>query len=196
MTTSAKWSLVGVVVVLAVLIALIPQLLSGPGGGDGNLADEAGNGVGEASTSSVVAERPDCPADNAAGIVLPCLGGEAGEGNELATIVNVWAWWCEPCRTELPVFDQFAAAHPELNVVGVHADSNASNGADMLNDLGIELPSYQDDANLFAGTLGLPSVVPITVVINPAGELVGTFPRTFDNVADLEAAVGGVGDLL
>lgn len=187
MTTSAKWSLVGMVVILAVLVAVVPRLLSGP-------AEETStaDGVGEASTSMAVAARPDCPADGAAGITLPCLGAETGPANDLATIVNVWAWWCEPCRTELPVFDQFAASHPELNVVGVHADTNAANGAAMLNDLGIELPSYQDESNLFAGTLGLPAVVPITVVIDPAGELVGTFPRTFDSVAELETAVGGV----
>ena len=187
MTTSAKWSLAGIVVILAVLVAVIPRLLSGPAENADNAA-----GVGEEQTGTVVAQRPDCPADGAAGIALPCLGGETGAGNELASVVNVWAWWCEPCRTELPVFDEFAAAHPELNVVGVHADQNGSNGAAMLNDLGIELASYQDEDNLFAGTLGLPAVVPITVVIDPDGELIGTFPRTFDSVAELETAVGEV----
>ncbi len=189
MTTSAKWSLVGVVVILAVLVALVPQLLSSPGD-LGDPAGEAGDGVGEASISSVVADRPDCQADGAAGVALPCLGAETGTGNDLPTVVNVWAWWCEPCRTELPVFDQFAAAHPELNVVAVHADGNASNGAAMLNDLGIELPSYQDDSNRFAGTLGLPAVVPITVVVDSGGIPIATFPRTFDSVQDLETAVG------
>src|SRR5699024_2420757 len=187
MTTSAKWSLVGVVVILAVLVALIPQLLSGSGTGDGDATGAAGDGVGEASTSTV-ADRPDCQDDGAAGVQLPCLGGEQGQGNGLPTVVNVWAWWCEPCRDELPVFDEFAASHPELNVVGVHADTNAANGAAMLGDLGVELPSYQDESNLFAGTLGLPAVVPITVVVDPAGELVGTFPRTFVRVQALELA--------
>lgn len=190
MTTSAKWSLAGMVVILAVLVAVIPRLLSAPG--EGEPSDMAGDVSGETSTGAVVAQRPDCQAEGAAGIELPCLGGETGQGNDLATVVNVWAWWCEPCRTELPVFDEFAAAHPELNVVGVHADQNGSNGAAMLDDLGIELASYQDEGNLFAGTLGLPAVVPITVVIDPDGELIGTFPRTFDSVEDLETAVGEV----
>ena len=92
MTTSAKWSLVGVVVILVVLVALIPQLLSGSGTGDGDATGAAGDGVGEASTSTV-ADRPDCQDDGAAGVQLPCLGGEQGQGNDLPTVVNVWAWW-------------------------------------------------------------------------------------------------------
>lgn len=189
MTSSAKWSLTGMILVLAVLVALVPRLLGSPGSPDSaEPADGSADGSAEASTS-VVAQRPDCVDTGAAGVPLPCLGGGNGAGNEQATVVNLWAWWCGPCRTELPVFDEFAAAHPELNVVGVHADANAANGAAMLDELGIGMSSYQDDANLFAGTLGLPSVVPITIVVDPAGEVVGTYPRTFDSVADLEDAV-------
>ncbi|BAU94683.1 thioredoxin-related protein [Corynebacterium suranareeae] len=182
MTSSAKWSIVGVVIILAVLVVLIPQLVGG------NNAEED---RGEASISNI-AKRPDCVASGAAGVELPCLGGENGAGNELPTVVNLWAWWCEPCRAELPIFDEFEQAHPELNVVGVHADQNAANGAALLNDLGVNLSSYQDDSNLFAGTLGLPGVVPITIVVSPEGEVVGTFPQPFESIEDLENAVAGV----
>ncbi|WP_080793108.1 TlpA family protein disulfide reductase [Corynebacterium pacaense] len=189
MTASAKWYLATVVVVLAVIVAVIPRLLSS----GGEPADGGGQVVGEASTSSVVAPRPDCPAAGVAGVELPCLGGaENPAGASKPTLVNLWAWWCGPCRTELPIIDQFAAAHPEYEVVGVHADANAGNGAMMLNDLGISLPSYQDDSNLFAGRLGLPSVVPITMLVSAQGEVLATFPRTFDSLGDLESAVGEV----
>ncbi|MDO5372045.1 MAG: TlpA disulfide reductase family protein [Corynebacterium glutamicum] len=182
MTSSAKWSIVGVVAILAVIVALIPQLVGGES------AEEA---QGETSTSKITT-RPDCVASGAAGVDLPCLGGANGVGNELATVVNLWAWWCEPCRAELPIFDEFATTHPELNVIGVHADQNAANGAALLEDLGVSLSSYQDDSNLFAGTLGLPGVVPITIVVSPEGEVVGTFPQPFESINDLEAAVAGV----
>lgn len=186
MTSSAKWSIVGVVIILAVLVAVIPRLLGG------TPADNEAEEVQEETSTSVVAQRPDCFGSTVAGVELPCLGGAEGAANEQASVVNLWAWWCEPCRAELPIFEQFAQSHPELNVVGVHADRNAVNGAALLEDLDVALPSYQDDANLFAGTLGLPGVVPITLVVNPAGEVVGTFPTPFESIDDLEKAVAGV----
>ncbi|ALC04780.1 thiol-disulfide isomerase [Corynebacterium deserti GIMN1.010] len=188
MTSSAKWSIVGVVVILAVLVAIVPQMLAGQGQSESQGVED---GFGEASTS-IIAQRPDCVAQGAAGVELPCMGGANGSGNDQATVVNLWAWWCEPCRAELPVFDQFAQAHPELNVIGVHADQNEANGAALLDDLGVNLASYQDDSNLFAGTLGLPSVVPITVIVNPQGAVVGTYPTPFESVEQLEQAVSEV----
>lgn len=137
-------------------------------------------------------DRPDCPAVNLAGVELDCLGGEIQPAQQQVTVVNLWAWWCEPCRTELPLFDQLAAAQPEYNVVGVHADKASSNGAKLLDDLQVTLPSYQDDSNAFAGTLGLPGVVPITVVLSSEGEMLGFVPQAFEDYHELEQAVAGV----
>ena len=131
-----------------------------------------------------VAQRPDCPA----GLDLPCLGGEvAGEAKEI-TVVNVWAWWCEPCRAELPYLQKVAETHPEWQVVGVHADKNAGNGAAFLNDVGVDLPSFQDADNKFAGQLSLPGVVPVTVVLKD-GEVRKQFAQPFSSAAEIERAV-------
>lgn len=141
-----------------------------------------------ASQSDVV-DRPDCPSTGAGGVALDCLGGENSETPaEGITVVNVWAWWCGPCRDELPYFDEFAATHPEYTVVGVHADANPGNGAAMLEELGIGLASYQDLDNTFAGTLGLPGVIPITVVFDGT-EQVAMFPKTFESSRELADAV-------
>lgn len=139
--------------------------------------------------------RPQCSAQGAAGVELPCLGAENGntsadgqsEDTE-ASVINVWAWWCEPCRDELPIFDEFAEAHPEYDVVGVHADAYPANGAGMLDSLGVDLPSYQDSDNTFAGTLGLPGVIPITILAVD-GEQVAVFAQTFQSLEELEQKV-------
>ncbi|MDN5729214.1 TlpA family protein disulfide reductase [Corynebacterium casei] len=152
--------------------------------------------VGEETRSSNSApdnmpQRPDCPAELVAGVELPCLGGDMGDAkatDEGISIVNIWAWWCEPCREELPYLEQVAESHPEWNVVGVHADRNAGNGAAFLNDLGVDLPSYQDDSNLFAGTLALPGVIPITLLVVD-GEVQERFIRPFTSAEEIETSV-------
>lgn len=138
-------------------------------------------------------ERPACPspAIPGVGLELPCLserepataagvgksaeqdGAEQNSANQeradvvhddAVTIVNLWAWWCQPCREEIPYFEQVQKQHPEWQIVGVHADQNAKNGAGMLDEMSVDFVSYQDSHNKFATELGLPGVIPITIV--------------------------------
>lgn len=183
-------SVIGTVVATVLVVAGAAAMLRG-----GAVSEAPSEPARPAEQS--VPQRPDCPAGGVGGVDLPCLGGaDAGErpaGDVVGAVrvVNVWAWWCEPCRRELPALDAFASAHPEYEVVGVHADPDAARGAALLNELGVAFASYQDDAGRFAGELGLPGVVPITLVF-VGDEQVGMFPRTFDSADELAAAVAGV----
>lgn len=190
-----------VAVVLTVgVVAAAFVMLDGNSAGNSAGTDTQATGAPTAGTeaptenaagSSVEEERPNCAATGVGGIELPCLGGEngtAGADEGEVVVANVWAWWCGPCRDELPYLEEYAETHPEVEVVGVHADQNASNGAAFLNDLGVDLPSYQDADNTFAGTLGLPGVVPITVLF-VGGEQAAVFPKTFDSAEEIAADV-------
>ena len=173
-------------VIAAILIAVIAVVgvsqLRGGGGSEEASPSEA--------SQQEVPQRPDCPAGTVAGVRLECLGGAAAgkPADEGVSVVNVWAWWCEPCRAELPFFEDLARAHPTWNVVGVHADANAANGAALLSDLQVDIPSYQDDDGAFAGELGLPGVIPITLVVRD-GTVEEKFVKPFDSAEDLEEAV-------
>ncbi|WP_367881621.1 TlpA family protein disulfide reductase [Corynebacterium sp. P3-F1] len=176
------WASVAVLVAVTVVVVAAAVWMLRSGESTQSEPEQSVNNTGDSAdfeqTEAAVQRRPDCPGQTVGGVELPCLGGgDSGAQNNGAdhkgadrvgadriTVANVWAWWCEPCRAELPALDEFAREHPEYTVVGVHADTNAANGAALLNDLGMELPSYQDSSNAFAGTLGLPGVVPVTVV--------------------------------
>lgn len=131
-------------------------------------------------------------------VFLPCLtdGGQESQ-TSLAqqwagkpTVVNVWAWWCGPCRAELPVLQQLAENNPQWNVVGVHLDAKAQAGVDFLRELGVtNFASYQDSNHTFDAATGIPKVVPVTIVYNPDGTRAELFVRTFDNAQEMQQLV-------
>lgn len=46
-----------------------------------------------------------------------------------ATLVNVWATWCGPCREEFPTLVQTIARHPDVRFVLVSTDFDAQRDA-------------------------------------------------------------------
>lgn len=137
------------------------------------------------------------PESELAGIELPCLTSGKNETADLGaalagkpTIINVWAWWCEPCRRELPHFDKLAKEHPEWNVAGIHLDKKSQAGADFLDELDVTtMPVYADRRHRFDTATSLPKVVPITVVYRADGTRAQMYPQVFRDYEELEAAV-------
>lgn len=72
-------------------------------------------------------DRTAAPAAAAADTVLvPVTSAElralAARPGARATLLNVWATWCGPCREEFPALLAAARRHPELRLVLVSAD--------------------------------------------------------------------------
>lgn len=194
MSASLRWSLVALVVLIGVVVALLSTL----GGPDdevgGTAASPTAPAVGAPPADephTIVDEEtrstgafPGCrdsavPATTegpASGLMVRCMDdgstttlGKIQAGKPM--VVNMWAYWCEPCRRELPAIrDAQATLGDDVRVVLSHTDPSETKGFDTLAALGIEdLISVSDHEEELPALLGAPPVLPLTLFVNADG---------------------------
>ncbi|HEX6150976.1 TlpA disulfide reductase family protein [Nocardioides sp.] len=116
----------------------------------------------------------DCPevepqpvADGLPDVTLPCLGGGSDvpiSGLRGPLVVNLWASWCGPCRTEMPVLQKFHERYADqVGIVGVdYEDPQVAGAFDLVRASGVTYPLLADPqaslqgADPFPGRMGLP----------------------------------------
>jgi len=57
-----------------------------------------------------------------------------------AVIVNFWASWCGPCRTEIPDISAFAEANPDVTIVGVAVQDAEQTAREFAAEIGASYP--------------------------------------------------------
>ncbi|MGW0051025.1 TlpA family protein disulfide reductase [Nocardia cyriacigeorgica] len=142
-----------------------------------------------------------------AGLSLTCLAD--GAPVDLTTalagkpvVLNLWAYWCEPCRTELPILQEYAnRAGPAVTVLTVHSDPAENKALAMLAALNDEqraagkapltMPGVQDPDAAVRAAAGAPTALPITVLIRPDGSIAEYVARPFHDVDDIADTVAG-----
>jgi thiol-disulfide isomerase/thioredoxin len=82
-------------------------------------------------------------------------------------VLNFWATWCGPCRLESPFFASFAAANPDIVVLGLAEDDDPALVQRTMASLGIRYPVALASDQLLA-TYQV-NTFPTTVVINEDG---------------------------
>ncbi len=127
---------------------------------------------------------------------LPELTADAFQGRlealDRPAVVNVWASWCIPCRSEAPLLK---AAHDsygdEIEFIGVAVQDSQPGAKAFLAEFGLEFDQVFDRSrsipNSHAG-IG----TPITFFFAPGGELV----RTHNGIIDERGLALGIDELL
>lgn len=95
-------------------------------------------------------------------------------------VVNFWASWCGWCAKEMPDLVAFAAAHPEVQVVGVDVNDQQGAGQQFVQQYGLPFPNVFDpDGAVFEKfeSEGLPTTVFFDKDLNVRHKIVGATDR-------------------
>ena len=94
------------------------------------------------------------------------------------TLVNFWATWCGPCKTELPALVALNKEYADrgVRIIGVSADRGANIAADVQafvreNGLPYQIVISNDDLEEAFGNI---RALPTTFIVNDQGTIVKT----------------------
>lgn len=87
-------------------------------------------------------------------------------------VVNVWASWCAPCRTEMPLLQRAADTYRgDVVILGVASKDDPNAARSFLEEFGLTYPNVFDESGRIRVALGL-TAYPTTYVFDQDGELV------------------------
>lgn len=111
---------------------------------------------------------------------LPTLKGEAVSGGTIdladfrgqVTVVNVWATWCPPCRSEQPDLVRTAQRYADRGVqfVGLNFNDNIAAARVWIDEFDVPYDSLFDEEGRSALDLGYP-YLPDTYVVDRKGTI-------------------------
>ncbi len=142
-----------------------------PAGG-GDVPPELRGALPACPESSDAAEVPDGLPNDA----LACLGpgGPVRLSGLRGTplVLNVWASWCQPCRSELPALAEFASQSGDaVSVLGLDAMDDAGAAAALWSQLAMPFPSVADPTGTTRPDLTWVGL-PVTYFVDADGTIV------------------------
>lgn len=151
------------------------------------------------------ADLPPCPTggrgpgpEKLRDVVVECAadGSEVNVAAAVAdrtVVLNLWAYWCAPCADELPALQDYQRrVGDSVEVITVHQDENETAALIRMAELGVRLPVLQDGRRSIAAALGVPNVMPATVVLRRDGTVARVLPQPFTSADEVAAAVDAV----
>ena len=102
------------------------------------------------------------------------------EESEHPIVLNVWASWCVPCRSEAPLLRAAAAANGDIRFVGLNVQDSQQGAREFIAEFGLTgFDHYIDDDSAVAGVLGSYGV-PQTYFYGPGGQLINRHSGIID----------------
>jgi thiol-disulfide isomerase/thioredoxin len=156
----------------AAVVVLLAAALAGCGGGGSGAAGSASGASGHAGAagSAPLLERGPSQFQTD----LAALKGRV-------VVVNFWASWCGPCKSEMPALEQVSKdyAGKPVTLIGVDSSDVRDSAGKLLTNLKITYPTVYDKAGINGGIATAWSVasLPQTWFVAKDGTRSGRIPR-------------------
>jgi peroxiredoxin len=178
------------------LLALVAALLAASACTGKDAVDQSGNGTFKFSSGTALGQlypKGDRkPAHDFTGTLLDGGTLKLSTLREKVVVLNFWAAWCGPCKTETPQFDLLYRKIKSKGVdfVGIDTKDIKGNAKAFVQANDISFPIVFDEPGETALRLGnLPATaLPFTVLIDQAGKVAAVYVVRL-SVKDLQRAV-------
>lgn len=121
---------------------------------------------------------------------LPAVRKRLRELRGHPVVVNKWASWCGPCRTEFPVFQRVATAlGTQVGFLGIDGQDSREDAAAFLQEFPLPFPSYVDPDETVARELEIAVTYPVTLFIDERGETAFIHQGQYRTDAELQADI-------
>ena len=109
---------------------------------------------------------------------------------EYPVVINKWASWCGPCRAEFPIFQRVATEQGrEVAFLGLNAGDARPAAEAFLAERPLPYPSYEDSEEEIARELRGAKYFPMTVFVEPGGDIAFVKAGEYRSAADLQADI-------
>lgn len=139
----------------------------------------------------------DCPASSDGpavpggmpDVTLDCLGGDTTlrlAGLRGPLLVNLWAQWCEPCRSEAAHLSAFASTQKKVAVLGIdYSDPSPALAIEFAQLTNMTYPHLADEEHQLKGPLGITGI-PYTLLIDSSGKIIARHPGQFISLENVQ----------
>ncbi len=191
---------------MAMMLMLIPALVLGcnkdesakktdSSSTNGTVSSEKGNAQDELKKIGFITydEPTEVPAFEVPGIAGPKFSTDQLKGK--ITILNFWAPWCPPCKSEMPHLQEFYKEFKDkegFQLIAVAVRDSKDAVLNFITENNYSFPVYVDE-NISSVGLFVSQGIPVTYIVNKDGKVVGNYTGAYDfTSAEFKAVIEGM----